>query len=339
MVFFMVAVVLLAVAIVGIWLVDRAESAYQARKRKRWSAELERTGLALEGDPLGAFELQGTLEGVSLTLENTAGRKLPGASGAERTVCALTFEVPLPDLVVCSRADTDAVMGPLPAVPRTLTGDTGFDTAYSVFVSPQPVESSGDFRTAAGAQALAWARPEALEQLRSASLQWLRVQDRSCQLMLAPVDAASARVALSLALSFARAASGRDPLKALPPERVGPAKGDSATRPLVVGGAVAGFGTFVIWPLAAFLPWTRALTEDWVCGPGAKILVSSSSHGSSTSYGLYCSNAHETPLWPHYLSVVMFCIASTLLLSLMRSIEILHARRAAEAAEEASDLA
>jgi len=57
------------------------------------------------------------------------------------TVCMLRFAAPLPNLVVCSEREIEAVMGPLPSAPRVRTGHCAFDRAFAVFVWSSPADS------------------------------------------------------------------------------------------------------------------------------------------------------------------------------------------------------
>jgi hypothetical protein len=263
---------------------------------------LQETGLEVDGDPLTSFSLRGILHGMAVVLKSQTNRNLPGASDQERTVCVVDVDVALPDMIVCRKQDVDTVMGPLPAVAPAATGEDAFDALYTVFVSAGPLDSSGDFRTPAVGRALRWAKPPVLEQLRIAHVGWIRVQRARCEVALPPVDSGNAPFALAVALNVALAARDRPLVPAVPRREASAVDGKLDMTPLYVGGGVAAFGLFIGWAPVSFTPWVREATEEWVCGPGARLLVTSSSDGASTSYGLYCSGATSDDLFLHYFT-------------------------------------
>lgn len=189
---------------------SRRVEATIAAQRKRLSDDVERlTGTTLVGDVLGKCELRGTLHEVDVTFENYTTRKLPGPSNQERTCAVVEFDAALPDLVVCSVSDVDAVMGPIPSVPRTPTGDTAFDAAYAIFTTPPTGDVTGGFRTSQSADALAWARPDVLHHLVLLGVFWFRAQAGHCHLVTPPKGPKSAHRVLSAAINIARSATRR----------------------------------------------------------------------------------------------------------------------------------
>src|SRR5258708_11296195 len=104
-----------------------------ARVRQRSSA----TGLTLSGDLLGTYTLRGRADGVDVVVENGASKRLPGVRGddEERAVGVVCVGTRLVDQIVCEATKVDAVMGPLPAVPRVSTGAGMFDARYATFIT------------------------------------------------------------------------------------------------------------------------------------------------------------------------------------------------------------
>jgi hypothetical protein len=196
---------------------SRRVAATIAAQRKRLCDDIERlTGMTAEGDVLGKYVLRGTLHEVDVTFESHTARKLPGPSNQERPCAIVELDAALPDLVVCSVSDVDAVMGPIPSVPRAATGDTDFDAAYAIFTTPPTGDVAGGFRTSQNADALAWARPDVLRQLLLLRVFWFRAQAGHCQLVTPPKGPKSAHRVLTAAINIARSAARRS-LVELPP--------------------------------------------------------------------------------------------------------------------------
>lgn len=298
----------------GIGYAVRSERAWLAARRAQHEALLRELGLHVEGNPLAAFVAQGEYNGVSLQVVGQASRKPPGGGSEYRTVGVVSLSVALPDMVVCRLDEKDEIMGPVPAVPRCLTGYGPFDVVHAVYVSPEPTPDNTDFRTAPRRGISSWAQPAMLDQLLKARLQWIRVEGRQCSIVLPPIDAENVQAALSLGSSFALAATGRPPCSMIswrsPSYDVG-----WATGFLVLGSFTAGLLTLCGFMPLAFLPWLRAATEDWVCGPGSRILVATDGEG----YTLECSGSPETYLFPHYVTAAGLIVATSLLVMLVIS--------------------
>lgn len=157
-----------------------------------WSREkLCELGIALEGDPLGAYTLHGSVHGAELEVHSRVESAPPGAREGEgkKTVCVVKLPLAVPDLIVCRSVEVDRVMGPLPAVPRTLTGHADFDKVYSLFVSNTtagPEVSGAGYRQSGAGGALGWAKPSILDRLTELGLEWMRVRAGACELTFLP---------------------------------------------------------------------------------------------------------------------------------------------------------
>lgn len=263
----------------------RVEAAIAAQ-RKHLIDDLERaTGLTVHGDILGAFSLRGTLHGVDFSLANSELTTLPGPSSELRSCALVELRAAIPDMVVCTLGDVDAVMGAIPSVPRTPTGDTMFDSVYAVFAAPPTGEATGDFRTSPAADALAWAKPEVLRQWLAQGILWFRARGGACQMAGAPTGPKRAHQILTVAANVSRAVAGQ-PLvempEALPSEMrvqklmpivtiafVGtaagvlvslvpiflfPLRGDGQ---MVVAMMVCSAGVYFCWVLFSFARWAR----------------------------------------------------------------------------------
>lgn len=206
-------VVSLLMVAVGTWVrifhTRRVDTAIAAQRRHLID-DLEReTGMTVEGDVLEAFTIRGALQGIEFSLENNAATKVPGPSSEQRSCALVELGAAIPDMVVCSLGDVDAVMGPIPSVPRTLTGDTTFDAAYAIFTATPTGEAPGGFRTTQAADALAWAKPDVLRQCIALGMLWFRVRGARGQLAAPPTNCKRAHQILTLAVNIALAAAGR----------------------------------------------------------------------------------------------------------------------------------
>lgn len=301
------ALVLLAAAAAAPLLVAerRAIAALQARIR----AAFERDGLTLEGDPLGSFALRGKTGAIDVSLQNNVLVKRPGQAKETRLSAIVKVDAPLPDLVVCRTEDADDVMGLLPSVPRARTGDARFDSKYSTFVSEVPSDSGIGFRSAPGSTALVWAKPQVLSQMLGLEMSSLRARDGRCEVVFEPIRPWDAGAALALGANLARSASSQTLLAPETASKSAPTEPLSGLSMVWVVAGAAMFGSMIGCVPISFLPFLRALTESELCGSGGHIFVSSSSHGSGTSYGLYCSNGTGTSLFLHYLACDLLLVA------------------------------
>jgi hypothetical protein len=92
-------------------------------------------------------------------------------------------------------------------------------------------------------------------------------------------------------------------------------RGMKASTKLAVGWAAAALLGVVGGPLLAFLPWLREMNQELVCGPGGRILVTSTSgFDESTHYGLYCAGDIDRSLALHYASGGLVAAACVLTL-------------------------
>jgi hypothetical protein len=170
-------------------------------------------GIAFDGNPLGTYVLTGSVHGTALKAENYAERAPPGAREDEskKTVCIIELPLAVPDLIVCRTADVDRVMGPLPAVPRTLTGHDDFDKVYSLFVSNTtavPDAAGSGYRQSGATGALGWAKPPILDRLTDLSLEWMRVRTGACELAFKPFQPTGMVRAVLTCANLSRSATG-----------------------------------------------------------------------------------------------------------------------------------
>jgi hypothetical protein len=293
----------------------------RARLRLQFVGPLQTTGLQISGEPLGAYQLNGTFEGIDLRFENRAVARPPWSNDAEETVaCArVSFWAPLPRTVVCPRTMQDRVVVQFPPVPRPKTRVAEFDAAFEVFVDPQ--------RHPAGPQGYApsnlqWPPPATLGVLVDMNLSWLRVQDQSAELVLPIIeDTRDIQRVLMLATTLAHAARGSAPSRRLPRGPLSPMPAQLNNAAVGILGVGFGAAVFVVGPIGAmtlcFLPLVSRLIETDVCGVGQRLLISSHQMEDGTSYGMYCSGNPSASLGLMFLicgAVSAACILGPLTL-------------------------
>jgi hypothetical protein len=240
-----------------------------ARVEERLSA----TGLTLSGDPLGTYTLRGQTGGVDVVVENGASKPPPGARGddAERTVGLVRVGTRLVDQIVCESTKVDAVMGPLPAVPRVSTGAGMFDARYAAFVTAGAPDG-----------AIAWADPSTLGTMVTLSLVWMRVQAGQCEVAFEPLASQDVPRAIAVGVRFA----GGPPAA----QDAHGAAGPRASHELR-----AWSGAAVVWPAAlmgGFLGFAVGCSQPLLdldspseCPPGSKLVSETDQNGSD---GLAC---------------------------------------------------
>lgn len=313
----------LAVVLVAWGAVLRVARGAGEREKARARAEVEdavrRTiGLEVAGDPIGSCAMRGNVHGVDLAIDVGSSRTLPGPSDESCAVTAISGATGLPDQIVCRKSDVDKVMGALPAVPRQPAGDPTFDARYAVFVGVEAgAQPAGGYRDgAAQVPALAWTEPKILSDMVAHGLVFMRVRDGRCELAFEPRPAEDVAPLVATAANVIRRAASQ-PLVTAPSER--PVVAPAVSYGAVTGVMYAALGSILIAPIGAtlaFLPPLRALDAEAECGKGGEILVSSSSDGDGTSYGLYCSTDHDASLAGHYAAslalyfAVVFALAT-----------------------------
>lgn len=256
---------------------------------------LERGGATLSGDPLGSYELDAVVDGEKVHLERTAVTQPgPGEQSSVsvtrvtvRTDAALT-------LLVCRRNDEATMMGPVPPVPRTPTGDSDFDANYRCFLTP--VASAEGYRDASSTRALAWAVPALLAPLRALELRWMQARDGVLHLAFAPLSGDDPRRAMELGANVAHALRG-EPLRTLstaPRDHDKPQRVSHRAMSSLYGalGASVSVGPMLGIGLA-FTGLMHPLYEAEVCGPGAHLQTTSSSIDGGTSYGMICVGGQD----------------------------------------------
>lgn len=233
----------------------RAVNAEREVQRKRLTAHLRlaETGMELHGDVLENYELRGSVDGIQVSLKRCANLKMPGSSTETKPYGLVEVDAAMPDLILCKIGDVDAVMGPIPAVSRTLTGDTELDARYALFIAAPTGEIGSSFRTAQGADRLSWAKPAVLRQCVAQDVCWLRARDGRCELVLHCIRAEHAYVAFMLGVNLARAAAGRPLLEMPPTPAVEPRVDELLPWWLVATTAL--FLGFFPGSLLLFIPW------------------------------------------------------------------------------------
>jgi len=244
-----------------------------ARNRAAAARVLERlraTGLTLTGNPLGAYTLSGRAGGVDVLVVNDASMRPPGSreDEAEHTVGLVRVGTRLPDQIVCESRNVDAVMGPLPAVPRVSTGAGMFDARYATFV-------------AAGAPdgAVAWADPSTLATMMALSLLWMRVQAGRCEVAFEPVASQDVPRAIAVGVRFA----GGPPV---------PGDAHGAASPRAPRERRGWSGAGVAWPVAlvgGFFGFAAGCSRPLLdldspseCAPGSILVPETDSNGSDS---------------------------------------------------------
>jgi hypothetical protein len=223
------------------------ETTLESERQRRMSF-LQEEGLTLQGDLLRFFELQGPYQGHDVEFVSRVFLRFPGTSDGSHYCYRARFRAPLQDMFVCQASWTDTMMGPIPAVPRTRTGDPKFDETYSVFIAPQTGLVEADFRTSPPAALLSWARPTVLDQLLQLQPAYLRVKDGECEVVGPPQfdhrtaqeQARAAGAIVALCTNIARAAKGAAAVEALPPESWGPVTQPPTSRWLLGAGGLLG---------------------------------------------------------------------------------------------------
>jgi hypothetical protein len=179
------------------------------------TAKLRAHGLTLEGalqktfNRRGAFEIRSSARDSvpASTLRNDATVKLPGASGKSRDACIVQLDVPLPDLLICKVSEIDLLLGPLPSLRRTRTGDPAFDDAYAIFIQGE-VEGPSGFRESGSATSRLWSDSLVRAELLDLRTVWVRVREGHLEIALEPTALHGAVRALRLAVGIHRAVRG-----------------------------------------------------------------------------------------------------------------------------------
>jgi hypothetical protein len=136
-----------------------------------------------------------------LWLENGASHTRPSVAQESEVVCLVKVPADLADQLVCAASEVDAVMGPMPSVPRVKTGFAPFDHRYALFGGPAP-----------------WAKRALVERFLELGLRWLRVREGRCEIAFPPLATEDLPRAIALAATVARLPSGAGslPRPALP---------------------------------------------------------------------------------------------------------------------------
>jgi len=305
------------------WVVSHLLRREGQRARERAEADAARSlavaGLRANGDLLGAFVARPE-EGVDVILTNRKPQTRPGATEPTGDMCVVRLAVPLEDQIVCKVAETEMVMGPLPAVPPTRTGYPPFDDTYALFVGPAAGAPSGSYREAPVAGSTRWAQTPLLDGLLDLDLLWLRVQDGHAELAFPPLEVEDVARAAALAVAIEHAARGR-PLPALPrgPRTIRPPWQDVGSSVGAAWGAGVVVGLAPVGVILSFVSPLRRLDAELSCGPGDQIVTVSAGDGAS----LECANHPEKWLALHWLGSGLLGLSVVVLVGLC----IIAARR------------
>jgi hypothetical protein len=293
-------------------------------RRAAAAGDLAKLGLELTGDALDSFSLRGRHEGMDLVLKSSTSAPLPGPSGRERTVCLVTFEVSMPDFVVCKRSEQDAVMGALPTVPHLRTGHSAFDREYAVFSQAGDSDGTAGFRTAPAQSPRWWVPEPVVEQLLDLGLEWARVQHGRAELAMKPVHSGTAARAIGAACNLAKAMTA--PTVPLPPPgTTRAAAGTSPWVPALAGGGLSLFGLVFGGPLLGFLPLIRDAWSTDVCGAHSRLVILD--HGDSYSVGCDKGYRGNYSIDAYYFSCGILFVAVALVLCSLLSVRALVKRK------------
>jgi hypothetical protein len=275
-------------------------------------AQLEATGLALSGDPLGPYVVSARAHGVDIVVENGGGQRAPGAQQEEtRAVCLVRVGARLADQLVCAADRADSVMGPLPAAPRVATGDAAFDAAYATFVSVGAPDG-----------AIAWAERPTLDAMRALGLVWMRVQGGKCEVAFEPLAAADVPRAVAVGARLAGGPlSPRDAPSVRAPRAERRSSGAAAVWVLAAIGALGGIGLAFAQPLMDLdsatecPPGSRLTTESH--GDGDTSLICWSGPWADTGIRVIGASSDERIHYRHYAGCCVLTGASVALLGLL----------------------
>jgi hypothetical protein len=290
---------LLVVAVVWSALLVRAGEGGDRRRAADATQALERTGLVVSGDPLGSYALVGRAHDVDITLENGDAKPRPGVTQESEPVCLVKVAADLADQLVCVASEVDAVMGPLPSVPRIKTGFAPFDQRYAVFGGPAP-----------------WAQPALLQRFLDLGLRWLRVREGRCEIAFPPLATDDLPRAIALGATVARLPSGAVPVEAARGPRLAldPLRARSSPAG-AVGLTWLAAVVIVPWPsfILATIPGLLDLDAPLECEGGAALREVGCGSDSSC---LECASGPDHFHGLHYLGCSLLGVTAFALLAL-----------------------
>ncbi len=306
-----------------------AEKALEARLRNASRLALERGLATVTGDPLGEYTIDATLGGERVHLERATVTQ-PGP-GEQATVAVTRVTVPADatlTLLVCRRADEATMMGAVPSVSRTPTGDSAFDAAFLCYLVP--IAAKEGYRDTKPARSLGWAVPSIVAPLQALGLLWMQARNGALSVAFAPLSADDAWRALELGANIARALRGgvvRGLSTAPRSQEMSERVVHRAKRSLIVGLNAAVFGAVPLGIGLAFSGLLHPLFEAEVCGPGSRLQTTMSTEGDGTSYGMSCVGASE-PDADWFLFRCVVCAAAMILaVAAMNSLRPIRTRR------------
>ncbi len=307
-----IGLVLLAVAIVCSTLLGAAARTDRPRASLRILEVSGLSSLALTGDPFETYTVSGEIHGVDLAIENRLIARRPGPSEDTVKVCVARVPVLLGDMVVCQASEIDAVMGALPAVPRSRTGHRAFDEGYALFVS----QASGGYRGAEPAAAGAWAVPEVLDRLVELDLRWIRVREGTAELAFEVQKAGDLGRVAAVAANVARLSRGQPPVAT----RAGLRATHDPELPHSEPWAAWVVAFVACIPLGIFLAFSetaRSVDSETICGTGSQLLEIGCGDGGSC---LQCSDLVDRSMFLHYFSCILLIFGGTALAGIVVSV-------------------
>jgi hypothetical protein len=246
------------------WIWHECATATRLLSAKIRSA-LHEQGVVLQGNPFGSYSVEVNASGFMVRAKSAVSRKRPGTREDEssETVCLVELAFQTADFIVCRSSVVDAVMGPLPAVPRVRTGHAAFDAAYSVFAAPASIVATPGYRDAPVPTNIAWAQPAIVERLLELGLRWMRVREAQAEVTFDPLQPQDAVRAALTCVNIVRGAAGAGLMGVTPGARI---QAPDTSGPLLL--ALFGVGAGLFLSVCVGLPvaglFDLSLVETWL---------------------------------------------------------------------------
>jgi hypothetical protein len=320
---------LIGASLAVLWWRCAAENALERRLGDAIREGMERGRATLTGDPTGEYALDATLDGERVRLERTTVR--PPGPGEQGTVAVTRVTVSTDaelTLLVCRRSDEATLMGPVPAVPRTPTGDSSFDAAFGCYLTP--IAAAEGYRDPSRTRVLGWAMPAVLTPLQALGLRWMHAREGVLHLAFELLSADDAWRAMEVGANVARALRGEGvravtsaPRSDEAPERVVPRAKRSRLAALL-GGVLGGTPLGICLAFSGLL---HPVFEAEVCGPGAHLQTTMHDGEGGTSYGMICAGASEVDADGFLFRCVVFAAAIIIAGAAMNSLRPIRTTR------------
>lgn len=236
--------------------------------------------------------LSGVRDGVTLRIEMDVSRAYPGkpldpsADDIHRSGTLVVAQAKGEDVLVCRRALSDQIVGPVPAVPRRRTGDAVFDDAFDVF------------STDAEFDATSFPPAHARAALLQLGLKWLRRKDGRLEMFLEKISPNQAECVVSLTVALADTQhSVRISAITVPQsdgDRFDPAH---ISWPLSIASCVALLFGLLGGLLLPLVPAVHTALADIACDdPRAKVVATTSQFFADTYHGVICMREGMPPV-------------------------------------------